>query len=259
MPDLMEMTQTPKTECVGQSHSLSRMRTFYGGLESEALLRVMVREEFAGKIALLSSFGADSALLISMVAQVDPNVPVLFLETQKHFPATLHYVEELRRRFKLTNLQMLTPDAEMTDRIDPEGTLWRDNPNRCCWLRKVEPLNRALEAGGIQAIITGRKKFQTENRAQMQTIELDHDGRFRINPLAGWNRDDITREIETRDLPQHPLVAQGYLSIGCAPCTRPVAPGEDERAGRWAHTGQFVGAKKVECGIHVPEAADWSV
>lgn len=235
---------------------------FYGDLDAKSLLRAMIRKEFAGKVALISSFGADAALLLALVSEVDKNTPVLFLETHKHFPETLDYAKQLSEQLGLTNVKWLAPDKEMTGRIDPEGTLWQTQPNRCCWLRKVEPLNRAVEELGITALITGRKRYQTEDRANMQTIELDDKGIFRINPLAMWTKEQQAAETKKRGLPEHPLVAKGYPSIGCAPCTQPVAEGEDERAGRWAHTiGIDEDEQKTECGIHLSsdEVSDWSV
>jgi len=200
-------------------------------------------------------------LMLSLVAEVDANTPVLFLETGKHFPETLDYARDLTNRLKLTQVHWLTPDPDMVARIDPNGELWSTTPNRCCWLRKVEPLNRAVEQLGLKALITGRKRYQTPDRAKMQTIELDDQGIFRINPIALWSKERQKEEVAKRGLPEHPLVSKGYLSIGCAPCTAPVAAGQDERAGRWAHTIGIDNEQKVECGIHLPtgESTNWSV
>lgn len=240
--------------------SLTRLQTFFGDFDASALLRVMIKEEFPGKIALTSSFGADAAVLIALVAEVDPTTPILFLETQKHFQETLGYVEELKNLLGLTNVRILTPDPQLVKNIDAGGELWKTQPNRCCWMRKVEPLEREIKEAGYEALITGRKKFQTNQRHEMDSIELDEQGIFKINPLATWMKDDIAAEFKRRNLPQHPLVAKGYLSIGCEPCTRPVKVGENERAGRWAHTAEFPGGEqKVECGLHVPQGADWEV
>lgn len=239
-----------------EARSLSRLQAFYLGLSPDMLLRAAIYQEFPGKIALLSSFGADSALLLAMVAEINPAIPVLFLETDKHFPETLDYVETLRELLGLTNIIFLKPRDEMLARIDGDGTLWQHQPNRCCWLRKVEPLKRGLEEGGYHALITGRKRYQTEHRSQMDAIEMGEDGVFRINPLSEFGREEITAGMQRRGLPQHPLVAKGYRSIGCAPCTMPVTEGQDDRAGRWQHTGAFPGAQKSECGIHVPAAAE---
>ncbi len=252
------------------THSLSRLQTYYGHLEAGELLRVMIQEEFVDKITLVSSFGAGSALLLSLVAKVKKDLPVLFLETGKHFPETLEYVETLSQHLGLSNVQMLTPDAQLLANIDKDGSLWSTQPNRCCWLRKVEPLQRALNDFKYSALITGRKRYQTEQRATMETIELHDDGRFRINPLTHWSKERVKAEFKALGLPEHPLVEKGYLSIGCAPCTRVVKPGEDERAGRWAHTSGLPGGdQKSECGIHiagkdvkveqVPVTPDWSV
>ena len=244
-----------------QQVSLSRLQMFYGELDAMSLLRVMIREEFAGRIALISSFGADAALLLSMVAEIDPITPVFFLETQKHFPETLDYARALTERLGLQQVYWLKPDEKLVARSDPNGDLWSKQPNRCCWLRKVEPLDRVVGELGIEALITGRKRYQTSERAQMETIELDDKHIFRINPLALWDKEKQKQETTTRNLPEHPLVGKGYLSIGCAPCTAPVKDGQDERAGRWAHTIGIEDEQKTECGIHLAagEVADWSV
>ena len=229
---------------MSQHVSLSRLSMFYGELDALPLLRVMIREEFAGRIALISSFGADAALLLSMVAEVDPITPVFFLETQKHFPETIDYAKTLTEKLGLEQVYWLKPDEKMVARTDPNGDLWSTQPNRCCWLRKVEPLDRAVRELGIEAL-----------------IELDDKQIFRINPLANWGKERQKQETIARGLPEHPLVQKGYLSIGCMPCTAPVADGQDERAGRWAHTIGIEDEQKAECGIHLPagEIADWSV
>jgi phosphoadenosine phosphosulfate reductase len=239
---------------------LNRLQMFYGDLDAPLLLRAMIREEFAGHIGLISSFGADAALMLSLVAEVDKATPVLFLETQKHFPETLAYAHGLSEHLGLTQVHWLKPDEAMVSRIDPQGELWSVQPNRCCWLRKVEPLNRAVEQLGLRALITGRKRYQTAERADMHSIELDDQGIFRINPIADWSRERQKAFVAARGLPAHPLVAKGYPSIGCAPCTKPVAEGDDERAGRWAHTIGIENEQKAECGIHLSAAdMNWSV
>lgn len=241
--------------------SLSRLQMFYGDLDALPLLRVIINDEFKGKTALISSFGADAALMLSLVAEVNPATPVLFLETQKHFAETLDYARSLTDLLGLTQVHWLTPDPELVQNIDVGGVLWNTQPNRCCWLRKVEPLNRAVEQLGIKALITGRKRYQTPDRAHMETIELDDKGIFRINPVALWDKVRQKQETAARNLPEHPLVGKGYLSVGCAPCTLPVAEGQDERAGRWSHTIGIENEQKTECGIHLPAAdtTNWSV
>jgi phosphoadenosine phosphosulfate reductase len=207
-----------------------------------AALREAILHGFAGRIAVVSSFGAESALLLAMVADIDRRVPVLFLDTGKHFPETLAYVRELAERLGLTDVRPIRPDAEALGRADPLGTLHRFIPDDCCDVRKVAPLARALAP--FHAWITGRKRFQSRDRAALPIVEQD-DGRTKLNPLADWTAAEIAGEMRRRGLPPHPLAASGYASIGCAPCTHPVAPGEDPRAGRWAGTG------KTECGIHL--------
>ena len=241
--------------------SLSRLQAFYGGLDGARLLHAMIREEFRGQIALISSFGADASLLLAMVADIDKATPVLFLETGKHFPETLYYARSLTQSLGLSDVHWLKPDPKRLAESDPKGDLWNRQPNRCCWLRKVEPLSRAVEELGLKALITGRKRYQTPERASMATMELDEQGIFRINPLADWDKERQKRETQARQLPEHPLVTKGYLSIGCEPCTAPVAVGKGERAGRWAHTIGLDEDKKTECGIHLPagETANWSV
>lgn len=242
------------------SASLSRLSAFYGEYDALPLLRAMIAREFAGKIAVISSFGADAALLLSLVAEVNPATPVLFLQTGKHFPETLDYANSLSQHLGLSDVRYLTPDETLLGRIDSQGDLWQTQPNRCCWLRKVEPLDRAVAEMKFEALITGRKRYQTPERAQMQTIELDEKNIFRINPLAAWSKERAKDETAQRRLPEHPLVAKGYRSIGCAPCTAPTAEGQDERAGRWAHTIGIENEQKTECGIHLPaDATNWSV
>lgn len=240
--------------------SLSRLQTFYGQMDAHELLTSMIKDEFKGEIALVSSFGAGSALLLALVADVDRSTPILFLETEKHFPETLKYVDDLSKYLGLANVIKVHPRKDLLDKIDANGELWKTQPNRCCWARKVEPLQRTLNDMGVKALITGRKRYQTEQRSNMESIELHEDGRFRINPLSNWDKEKINNEFKVRGLPEHPLKELGYLSIGCQPCTRPVKEGEDERAGRWAHTAELPGGeKKVECGIHVGGKPEWNI
>jgi phosphoadenosine phosphosulfate reductase len=216
----------------------------YGHLDGKDLLEVMIKEIFPGRIALVSSFGSESAVLIDMVAQVDTATPILFLNTGKLFGETVRYRDTLQSRFGLTDIRTLKPDAEELKEEDKNGLLWTRNLDACCDLRKTRPLDKALE--GFDAWITGRKRFQTGTRAALPLIE-ESEGRIKINPLANFGFEDLQRIANEKDLPRHPLVADGYLSIGCMPCTKRVAPGEDYRSGRWA------GTDKTECGIHVAE------
>jgi len=218
----------------------------YGHLDGIELLRALLTKEMPGQIALVSSFGAESAVLLAMAAEVDPAVPVIFLDTGKLFPETLRYRDKLVAQLGLTNVQTFRPEPAAEAAQDSAGALWRDNPDACCALRKVEPLERALK--GFAGWITGRKRFQSKSRADLPAIEAG-EGKIKINPLINWTAKDIAAEFKRRDLPQHPLVADGFLSIGCMPCTTKAAPNGDARSGRWA------GLDKTECGIHLPRIA----
>ncbi len=198
-------------------------------------------EEFRGRIALVSSFGAESAALLHLVASVDPKTPILFIDTQKHFVQTNAYREELTRRLRLENVRSVYPDADATAKIDPKGDLWKRDNDACCALRKVRPLKKALE--GYDAWFTGRKRMHGNARAHLPLVEAAAP-HIKINPLARWSAEAIADYMRALDLPPHPLVESGFSSIGCWPCTAPTAPGDDARAGRWR------GLAKTECGIH---------
>ena len=205
------------------------------------VLDEMVNREFAGHVALVSSFGAESVVLLHLAAAVQPDVPVVFIDTGKIFGSTHRYREELVARLGLTDVRLARPDPMSLATHDPDAGLWLQEPDKCCSIRKVAPLARALS--GFDAWISGRKRFQGSTRAGLPLAEADGD-RVKINPLAGWSREDIDRYRRLHDLPDHPLVADGFRSIGCMPCTTRVAEGEDERSGRWR------GQDKTECGIH---------
>ena len=189
-----------------------RLNRRYADMESQELLAALCRD-FAGRLALLTSFGAESAVLLDLVARADPATPVLFLETGKHFAETLAFRDLARDRFRLTNLQEIRPDPEMLARLDPEGRLWQANPDACCHLRKVVPLREALRPYDL--LVTGRKRIHGGERGRLQLFER-FDGRLRVNPLADWSQDDIDFAMEHAGLPRHPLLERGYRSIGCA-------------------------------------------
>lgn len=214
----------------------------FAGMPAAEMLRELLTGELAGRVASVSSYGAESAVLLHMVAQIDRDIPVIFTNTQKMFGETLAYRDELSERLGLTDLRVFRPDPRMLALRDASGMRWSYDPDGCCEIRKVEPLRRALAP--FDAWISGRKGFQAGTRTALPRFEED-DGRLKINPLADWSKDQLDAYFAEHDLPRHPLEAQGYLSIGCAPCTSKVRPGEDPRAGRWR------GWDKVECGIHV--------
>lgn len=227
-------------------HDAIRLNRMFRGSDTDEWLRAVIEGNLAGDLAMVSSFGAESAVLLHLVSQIDPTVPVLFLETGKHFPETLAYRDLLAERLGL-NLVNLYPDLDDLAKRDETGLRWSYDPDGCCDLRKVRPLEKALAA--YDASFTGRKAFQSSTRATLPRFELDNSdaqGRLKINPLIDWDADRIAAYFEEHDLPRHPLIERGFASIGCSPCTRAVKPGEDPRAGRWA------GWDKVECGIHKP-------
>ena len=228
-------------------HDAVRLNRMFRGSSTQEMLEAVIEGNLAGEIAVVSSFGAESAVLLHLIAQVDRDIPVLFLDTGKHFAETLTYRDELAEQLGLTNLKILTPnDADLATK-DETGLRWSYDPDGCCEIRKVRPLARAL--ANVDASFTGRKAFQSATRANLPRFEIDtsdEQGRLKINPLIDWNSEDIEAYFEQHDLPRHPLVAEGYPSIGCSPCTSRVEAGEDPRSGRWQ------GWDKTECGIHKP-------
>jgi phosphoadenosine phosphosulfate reductase len=220
---------------------IARLRRLYGHLATQPLLCALVGQEFRGRIAAVSSFGAESAVILALIAEMDPATPVIFLDTGWHFPETLAYRDRLARQLGLTNLHSATPAGSDLHREDRDSRLHASDPDRCCHIRKVLPLERAL--AGYEAWITGRKRYHGGDRSRLEVIE-DVDGRIKINPLAGWTRAQIAAEFRARGLPVHPLVAQGYPSIGCVPCTSQAAANDGVRSGRW------IDREKTECGIH---------
>ena len=224
-----------------------RLNNLFRGTDTPDMLRSVLTDKLIGDVAVVSSFGAESAVLLHLVAQVDTSIPVVFLETHKHFPETITYRDELVAHLGLTDLLIVEPEAALLEAKDSNGLRWSWDPDGCCDIRKVQPLARALLS--FDASISGRKGFQSATRSGLPRFEIDRtdaEGRLKFNPLASWTSQDLEAYMVRHDLPRHSLVAQGYPSIGCAPCTSKVAAGEDPRSGRWK------GWDKVECGIHVP-------
>jgi phosphoadenosine phosphosulfate reductase len=228
-----------------------RLNRLFRGTDTIEMLETLLKERMAGEVAIVSSFGAESAVLLHLVSQVDRSIPVLFLETGKHFPETLAYRDLLVERLGLTGVRDLVPDAAELAKKDDSGLRWSYDPDGCCEIRKVKPLASALL--GFDASITGRKAFQASTRSSLPRFEIDStdsQGRLKINPLIDWSAERLAEYVVEHALPPHPLVEHGYPSIGCSPCTSKVAPGEDPRSGRWR------GWDKTECGIHVPGQDD---
>lgn len=215
----------------------------YEKTRTEYVIARCLLEQFPDQLAVVSSFGADSAVILHMIASIDPDTPVLFLDTRKHFPETLLYRRTLANRLGLKDVRLNAPNRYALAELDPSGALHKSNPDGCCGIRKKNVLKKALSP--FRAWVSGRKRFQTEERAAIRLFEYDQDMRIKINPLYDWSEDDIEHYFERHRLPRHPLWKHGYKSIGCAPCTRPVAADETSRAGRWSSCG------KTECGIHL--------
>ena len=225
----------------GDAIAASRLETRFARLSAQSLLRLAIKELYSGTIALVSSFGADSVVLLHMISEIDKATPIVFVDSGQHFPETLAYRDLLVERLGLTNIVVAGPDEELVAAEDPEKFLFASDPDRCCEIRKVAPLATAL--GAYEAWITGRKGFQTADRGRLPLFEAE-GARVKVNPLVGWSAGDLLDYIKEHDLPPHPLVAKGFPSIGCLPCTSRVQPGEDPRSGRWR------GRSKQECGIH---------
>lgn len=216
----------------------------YGHLAPQDIIALAIGRFDAAGIGAVSSFGADSAVLLHMIARVDPALQIIFLDTGKHFGETLQYRDALAADFGLRNVSVHEPLPTVLAAIDPDGLLHQRDTDSCCHIRKVEPMARAVEP--LAAWFTGRKRFQAATRASLPVFEAVGP-RIRINPMAKWTTADLAAYMREHQLRENPLVAYGYLSIGCFPCTRAVQPGEDARAGRWA------GQAKTECGIHLSD------
>ena len=207
----------------------------YAGLEGQQLLGPILRD-FAGKAAVISSFGAESAVLLHMVSQVDKATPVIFLDTGKHFWETLSYRAKLIDQLGLTAVRIITPATADLSTRDPDGTLHKNSADACCRIRKAIPLAKALE--GFEVTISGRKRYHGAARATLDFLSIA-DGRLKVEPLAGFSALDIAAYMKTHDLPHHPLTEIGYFSIGCEPCTQ--AGGTAADCGiHWTHSGKDI-------------------
>ena len=233
---------TPGAVVDGRIAEAAALDARYNTLPTLEVLDLAINDLFKGEIAVVSSFGTESAVLLHLVAAVDRSLPILFVDTEKLFGETLRYRDQLVARLGFTDVRTLTPTPARVDELDRDSGLWLRDADLCCQIRKVEPLAAGLD--GFSAWISGRKRFQAATRAAIPVIEAD-GARIKVNPLATWAPKELAAYAAEHDLPAHPLIAQGYPSVGCMPCTDRVAPGEDARAGRWR------GKAKTECGIHV--------
>lgn len=221
---------------------LARLNAELRNASAQEILRAAISREWPGELTYVSSFGAESVVMLALIAEVDPSLPIVFIDTGMHFPQTLDYKDEVIERLGLTGVREITPSETERKVLDPNNMLWKTDADACCALRKVRPLEPALE--GFGAWITGRKRFHGGARMSLPVFEYA-DGRYKVNPLASWTQADVDAYLAEKDLPRHPLVSQGYPSIGCWPCTKPAADPSDPRSGRWA------GQQKTECGLHV--------
>lgn len=239
------------------ARDLVKLNQEFEAKHPEEVIRWAVRE-FKGGIAMTSSFGPESGVLLHIVSRIDPSTPVLFLETGYHFPETLQYKEELIRLFDLKNVIDLKADPKRKAEVvkQYEGVPYEKNPDLCCQINKVDPLDQAIQE--YEAWMSGIRRHQTDFRKSVQIIE-EYGRRggaappagaettpllYKISPLANMTSREMWWYLKEHEIPKHPLYDKGYLSIGCWPCTRPVQEGDDERSGRWA------GKAKTECGIH---------
>lgn len=225
------------------SEKAAALNARFETLSTGQILDQILHGRVAGRAAVLSSFGAEAAVLLKLVADKEPTTPVVFLETRKHFPETLGYVDDLMDSLGLTTLVRVRPSPGQIAASDPNGDLNASDPDRCCYVRKTLPMIGALK--NYDCVLTGRKRFQTDDRKGMDFAEVQQTW-LRINPIADWTQDAIDAFLSDHDLARHPLIAQGYASIGCAPCTLP----SENRDGRWADQ------TKTECGIHLHGSDD---
>jgi phosphoadenosine phosphosulfate reductase len=222
---------------------LEKLNESFEGRKPEEIIAWAVKE-FSPRVAMTSSFGPESGVLLHMVSRIDPTVPVLFLETGYHFPETLEYRDRLAALFGLKQVVDLKGDPEKRRRLVEEnaGVPYEKNPDMCCQINKVEPLDQAIK--GYEAWMSGIRRHQTDFRKSIRIVEEYEGAIYKISPLANLTSRDAWWYLKEHNIPQHPLYEKGYLSIGCWPCTRPIQSGDDERSGRWA------GKSKTECGIH---------
>ncbi|ALA56773.1 phosphoadenylyl-sulfate reductase [Nitrospira moscoviensis] len=232
----------------GQADSAKELKTWSDSFEAKQPQDVLaaVIERYAPKIVLACSFGAEDVVLLDMVHRLNPTVPLFYLDTDFLFTETYETRDRVIERYGLKPAQVIQMKSLLTpeQQADQYGAaLWSTEPDRCCQIRKVEPLTRVLK--GFDAWITGIRRDQAATRAHAGLIEWDTKFQLvKVNPLARWTWADVWTYIKVYEVPYNPLHDRGYPSIGCTHCTAPVAPGEDLRAGRWKNFA------KTECGLH---------
>jgi len=228
------------------------------GAGPEAILQWATGVFAAGRVALCTSLQVDSLVLLDMAVRIAPSIRILTLDTGRLPEETYSLIDTVRERYAV-GIEVVVPDTnELQDLVRQHGLnpFYKSVDLRlaCCDVRKGRPLARALQ--GLDAWITGVRREQSSTRAQVEVIELDHEhpGVIKLNPLAHWTDDQVWAYARAHDVPLHPLYAHGYTSIGCAPCTRPIGPGEDVRAGRWWWEHSDV---PKECGLHMNMRGPW--
>lgn len=238
------LASQPPSERTAQTTTLPSAETLDRALRDASpaeIVAAALQAVGCKRLAVVSSFGTESAALLKVAAEVDPAIPVIFLDTGWLFEETLAYRDTLVARLGLRDVRSIKPLEQALSRDDPERELWFSDPDACCAIRKVEPLARALAP--FSAWLNGRKRFQGGARAAMPVVEQD-GGRLKFNPFANVSREEIAAIYALAGLPPHPLATKGFSSVGCTPCTSRTVSGEDARAGRWR------GRPKTECGIH---------
>lgn len=233
------MTNSKTSASLELAEKARKLNEAFSGMSTRQMLSRLLHGRVAGRVAVVSSFGAEAACLLSLVASKDPSTPIVFLDTRKHFSETLGYVDDLMDQLGLTTLVRARPSLPSLAADDPDGTLNQRDSDRCCYLRKTLPMVAVL--GNFDCVLTGRKRFQTSDRATMDIVEVQESW-LRVNPLHNWTHAEVRGYLNDHGILEHPLVSQGYPSIGCEPCTQ---PSTDIRGGRWA------GTDKTECGIHI--------
>ncbi|MGZ5872735.1 MAG: phosphoadenylyl-sulfate reductase [Bradyrhizobium sp.] len=246
MSDLAQPELPERTVCAPRLPVAEALDRALGHASPAEVIETALRTVGRERLALVSSFGTESAALLKVMADVDPAIPVIFLDTGWLFEETLAYRDTLIATLGLRDVRSVKPLEEALRREDPDRELWFSDPDACCRIRKVEPLKRALAP--FSAWINGRKRFQGGLRTAIPVVE-DDGIRLKFNPFANVSREEIEAIYAKADLPPHPLQASGFLSVGCMPCTDRASPDEDVRAGRWR------GRAKTECGIHTVKAS----